>query len=453
MKRIALILACVCAAVTAGAEIRSYTITFGAEHSSTQTLDNSDFMTAVAAGRGYIEDVTSVVNVFPETDCVKLGSSKNNGKFNIHLTKGASIIPEYYVINAKRHNSTRDESAMIMINSETAYVPSTEFEDIRIDNPAIAPHAITNLIVDADKRIYIHSISVYYDTANGFVEPEKVPVATPVFTPAGGSVSSGSTVIITCATEDAEIYYTTDGAEPSEASKLYDSPVTVDRPMTLRAIALKDGMAPSEIAEATFTVVEIGAEQVAFFNFNDPASLTPQVAEPATSQWVNLDGRSFTDMDAAITFGATTTGNTHVRLYHSYDAGCDVRIYDGETLTLELMNPSLQLVKVEFTASDSGTSFVNLEPDCGEIDIWEDSWTPGEDETVTKVVFTSMQQTRLKSMLVYMRSTNGIPSLDYNRDEEATYYNINGHRVDASTVAPGFYIRVTRSGASKVIIR
>lgn len=441
--------------VSARAELRSFTIEFGAQYASTRSLDNSDFTDAVAAGKGYIDHVTSVVNVFPEKDCIKLSSSKNNGKFNIHLIAGATIIPEYYVINAARYDNNRDAEASIMLNSETVYITETEFQDYRIDNEAIAPQRVSNLIVDADKRVYIKSITLYYDPAGGVVEPERQAVAKPEFIPDGGTLTPGSQVTITCATPGAEIYYTADGSEPTADSQPYTVPVTVNHSCTLKAIAIKEGMDPSEVASATYLVNDNEATSIAFFNFNDPQSLQPAVAEPAQSKWVELDGRSFTDADAVITFAAAGSGNTHVRLYHSYDAGCDVRIYDGESLTVSTLNPSMSITRIEFEASESGTSFVTFEPDCGEMDDWDYVWTPGDDDAaVQRVVLTSEQQSRLKTMTVYMTLEGGISDIDFDPDTQVTYYTLTGMRVGATTPVPGLYIRVTPGrAATKVVVR
>lgn len=453
MKKIFLTLAILLAAVSANAELRSYTIEFGNENSSTQSLDNSDFIESVTKGRGYISDVTSVVNVFPEHESIKLSSSKNNGKFNIHLAAGACIIPEYYEVTAARYDNNRDVQASLMLNSETVYITETTFETYRIDIPALHPQKITNLIVDADKRVYLQSITVYYDSANGIVEPEKEQVALPRFTPSGGNVSTGSTVEISCATEGAAIHYTLDGSDPTALSTRYSAPIAINRATVIRAIACKEGMADSPIAEATFSVTDVAGDQVAFFNFNEPGSLNPAIAEPARSEWVDLNGRSFTDTDVALTFAASTTGNTHVRLYHSYDAGCDLRIYDTETITVKVMNPSMHLSRIDFEASESGSVGLEFEADNGEFDLWEYAWTPAEGETVDQVVLTSFRQSRIKTMTVYLSQNSGVPGLDYDRDEQATYYNINGVRVGAAVPAPGFYIRVTASGATKVIVK
>ena len=77
-------------------------------------------------------------------------------------------------------------------------------------------------------------------------------VATPKL-PKEGEFSSRKTITITCATEGADIYYTTDGTRPSTASKLYTGSFTITATTTIKAIAVKAGMKDSKIASATYT--------------------------------------------------------------------------------------------------------------------------------------------------------------------------------------------------------
>ena len=85
-------------------------------------------------------------------------------------------------------------------------------------------------------------------------------VATPVLNPAGGEVEEGTTVTISCATSGATIYYTTDGNEPTIASAVYGGAIVVDKDMTIKAFAAKDGYTDSEIVSATFTIKEVVVE-------------------------------------------------------------------------------------------------------------------------------------------------------------------------------------------------
>jgi hypothetical protein len=78
-------------------------------------------------------------------------------------------------------------------------------------------------------------------------------VATPTFSPAGGTYTGAKSVRILDPT--ATIYYTTDGSTPSQTHGThYTGPVTVSTSQTLKAIAIKAGYTPSAIASATYTI-------------------------------------------------------------------------------------------------------------------------------------------------------------------------------------------------------
>ena len=99
-----------------------------------------------------------------------------------------------------------------------------------------------------------------FGCSNGSDDPVMPPVsgkqtvATPAFSVASGAVDSGTELTITCATDDAEIYYTTDGSEPTASSTEYTTAISVTPPMTLKAIAVKDGMNNSAVASASYTI-------------------------------------------------------------------------------------------------------------------------------------------------------------------------------------------------------
>ena len=80
------------------------------------------------------------------------------------------------------------------------------------------------------------------------------PCATPTFSPAAGTYTEVQHVEISSTTEDATIYYTTDGTEPTTSSTVYSSAITVDEDMTIKAIAVKNGMANSAVAEAVYEI-------------------------------------------------------------------------------------------------------------------------------------------------------------------------------------------------------
>ena len=86
--------------------------------------------------------------------------------------------------------------------------------------------------------------------------PAPEVVATPTFSPVAGEVQVGAEVTISCTTQDAIIYYTTDGTTPNEQANRYSSPITINEATTIKAIATKEGMTASEVATAAYTIPE-----------------------------------------------------------------------------------------------------------------------------------------------------------------------------------------------------
>lgn len=79
-------------------------------------------------------------------------------------------------------------------------------------------------------------------------------VATPTATPAAGAVDAGTAVTLASETPDATIYYTTDGTTPTSASAKYVAPLVVSAAVTIKAIAVADGLDPSAVLTAAYTL-------------------------------------------------------------------------------------------------------------------------------------------------------------------------------------------------------
>lgn len=82
----------------------------------------------------------------------------------------------------------------------------------------------------------------------------KEKVATPTFDIPGGTYPTFQSVKITCATEGATIYITTDGTDPTTSSTVYDGTFVFMGNGTLKAMAAKSGYDNSDIASATYTL-------------------------------------------------------------------------------------------------------------------------------------------------------------------------------------------------------
>jgi hypothetical protein len=108
---------------------------------------------------------------------------------------------------------------------------------------------------DNDYSAYGFQIVVDYTFVPG---PNMVP--TPTFTPDGNTYSNTElpkTVTIG-SVAGSEVYYTTNGEDPTQGgpgSTLYQSPITIDRTLTLKAKAWKTGLDSSDVKSSTYAFV------------------------------------------------------------------------------------------------------------------------------------------------------------------------------------------------------
>ncbi|MGA8889992.1 MAG: chitobiase/beta-hexosaminidase C-terminal domain-containing protein [Anaeromyxobacteraceae bacterium] len=135
------------------------------------------------------------------------------------------------------------------------------------------------------------------------VTPEPLlPVETPTLSPPGGNYESDQTVTIHCSTPGAAIHHTTDGTMPTAGSALYSSPIVVGghgADVTMRALAIRAGMADSAVASERYTIIH------------------PQVAQPTLTP----AGGTYPG-DRVITIETTTPGAAiHVTLDGSVPTG------------------------------------------------------------------------------------------------------------------------------------
>ena len=78
-------------------------------------------------------------------------------------------------------------------------------------------------------------------------------VETPTFNPEAGTYAEAQNVTISCATNGATIYYTTDGTDPTTSSTQYTEAIAVSQTMTIKAIAV-NGNDESSVAAATYHI-------------------------------------------------------------------------------------------------------------------------------------------------------------------------------------------------------
>ncbi len=109
-----------------------------------------------------------------------------------------------------------------------------------------------NVTVSGSSNKFVEFVSAQFYTLSS-----TSTVATPTFSPAGGTYTSAQNVTISCETVGAKIYYTTDGSDPknSETKSQYSEAISVTKSgTTIKAYAEMDDMDDSNIASATYTI-------------------------------------------------------------------------------------------------------------------------------------------------------------------------------------------------------
>ena len=158
-----------------------------------------------------------------------------------------------------------------------------------------------NLVLDSMGNLYgtlTHILKGSADLEGGQVFEVNygaLTIAQPVISPNGGVFHAPQAVIITDATPNTTIHYTTDGTQPTPASPEYNGQLTISQSETLQAIAVAANQAQSVTASALFTITPAIAPPVIYpasGNYDAPQSLV--IAAPdavsGTQVYYTTDG-------------------------------------------------------------------------------------------------------------------------------------------------------------------
>ncbi|MGM9945859.1 MAG: DUF6359 domain-containing protein, partial [Lysinibacillus sp.] len=73
-----------------------------------------------------------------------------------------------------------------------------------------------------------------------------------------GAVATKTVVTLSTKTENATIYYTIDGSDPTVASTIYNAPITINSDMTIKALVVADGYQNSDISSFSYKIAQSG---------------------------------------------------------------------------------------------------------------------------------------------------------------------------------------------------
>ncbi len=156
-------------------------------------------------------------------------------------------------------------------------------------------------------------------------------VATPKIEANG--IAGGKNVTITCETEGATIYYTTDGTAPTNESHIYSAPINVTSDKTIRAIAYLDGCEVSDGARLSVIIEQSKTPVASIEKYVGGKKVTLACETEGATIYYTTDGT------------APTTNST---------------VYEGEIDVKELTTIKAIAVKDGFLTSGVMTETVNV---------------------------------------------------------------------------------------------
>ena len=191
---------------------------------------------------------------------IQLRSSNNNS--GIITTSSGGIVTTVSVV---WNENTYSGRTLNIYGKNTAYTSPTDLYDAELQGTllgTIVYGTSTELNISDtytyigmrsnNAAMYLSEIDITWSVGGA------LPVAVPVFSPAGGSYANSVTVTATCATEGATIRYTTNGDDPTEASTVFPAEgITLTETTTVKARAFKADMTQSAVATATYTFPEM----------------------------------------------------------------------------------------------------------------------------------------------------------------------------------------------------
>ena len=197
--------------------------------------------------------LTYWTEVFDSETDVYIYEKGTNG--NITL-ESITVAPTYAITN----NITGSGTVTTTIGDETVTRAAAGEEVTITATPATGAQLSSLTVTKTDG-----GASVDVTSSNTFTMPaEAVTVnatfgagsaAAPTFQPGASTISTTQTITLTSATENANIYYTTDGSTPTSSSTKYTDPFTLGNSATVKAIAYDSSDAnPSAVSSKTYTI-------------------------------------------------------------------------------------------------------------------------------------------------------------------------------------------------------
>lgn len=195
-------------------------------------------------------------------------ASLNNPVFGVVMTPEK----EGYWFTTVTAGGNRYEANLELPWRETGYLVALSRATVATESRyslGIGVPAGTNTQIQALTRTGVYEINDLETQAAGIAHGEMIVAylhdedidfysvggraSRPAATPAGGRYDTIQQVSLAALPAGTSVHYTLDGATPSVTSAIYTTPLTIDRPLTIKALALGDDLDTSAIMEESYS--------------------------------------------------------------------------------------------------------------------------------------------------------------------------------------------------------
>ncbi len=151
--------------------------------------------------------------------------------------------------------SGKQITSIVFTATTTGYANALQSSTWTNGSAAVSDKVVTVTPTDGESAISatIGATCGFTAVQVNYIDIDMTKPETPVFSVAAGTYTEVQNVTITCATEGATIYYTTNGDTPDNTSTEYTAAISVGENMTIKAIAIKDTKS-SSVAEAAYVI-------------------------------------------------------------------------------------------------------------------------------------------------------------------------------------------------------
>ncbi len=217
-------------------------------------------------------------------------------------------------LTAKKDRNTPECKLTFAVNNDTitAVIEKVDGAEYSFDGTTWSEANTAVVASNTAVKAYIRLAETDEYNASPIVSAEltspKLTVKAPVISPKGGNFTGSQTISISCGTNGATIYYTTDGSKPTTGSARYTQPFTISETTTVQAIAVKDGMTDSGVVTEVYT--KKTSSGINTGGGSSSGSGGSSGGSSSTTKYPSVDGKTTTWSDVASDIEKLPEGKT-----------------------------------------------------------------------------------------------------------------------------------------------